>query len=46
MKDRYRNSQFYKGVDDYYGMNTCNKWTANAIEEYGNGHVTDVQIDC
>ena len=31
----YGNSQFYKGVGDYYLMNTCNKWTAKGLKSIG-----------
>jgi uncharacterized protein (TIGR02117 family) len=31
----YGNSQFYDGVGRYYIMNTCNKWTAKALESAG-----------
>lgn len=31
----YGNSQFYKGVGDYYLMNTCNKWTAKGLASTG-----------
>jgi len=31
----YGNSQFYKGVGDYYLMNTCNKWTAKGLKSVG-----------
>jgi len=31
----YGNSQFYKGVGDYYLMNTCNKWTAKGLRSTG-----------
>jgi len=31
----YGNSQFYKGVGDYYLMNTCNKWTAKGLNSAG-----------
>lgn len=31
----YGNSQFYKGVGDYYLMNTCNKWTAKGLKSTG-----------
>ena len=31
----YGNSQFYKGVGDYYLMNTCNKWTAKGLKSAG-----------
>ncbi len=27
----YGDSQFYKGIGDYYLMNTCNKWTAKGL---------------
>ncbi len=30
-KGIYGNSQFYKGVGDFYLMNTCNKWTAKGL---------------
>lgn len=30
-KGIYGNSQFYKGIGDYYLMNTCNKWTAKGL---------------
>ncbi|NOQ14006.1 MAG: TIGR02117 family protein [Methyloprofundus sp.] len=28
-------SQFYKGVGDYYFMNTCNNWTAKGLQSVG-----------
>ena len=28
-------SQFYKGVGDYYLMNTCNNWTAKGLQSAG-----------
>lgn len=31
----YGDSQFYKGVGDYYLMNTCNKWTAKGLKSIG-----------
>lgn len=31
----YGDSQFYKGVGDYYLMNTCNKWTAKGLKSMG-----------
>lgn len=31
----YGNSQFYKGIGNYYLMNTCNKWTAKGIRSAG-----------
>jgi len=31
----YGNSQFYKGVGDFYLMNTCNKWTAKGLRSAG-----------
>jgi uncharacterized protein (TIGR02117 family) len=31
----YGDSQFYKGVGDYYLMNTCNKWTAKGLKSAG-----------
>ena len=31
----YGNSQFYKGVGNYYLMNTCNKWTAKGLASAG-----------
>ncbi len=31
----YGDSQFYKGVGDYYLMNTCNKWTAKGLKSVG-----------
>ena len=31
----YGNSQFYKGIGDYYLMNTCNKWTAKSLKSFG-----------
>ena len=31
----YGNSQFYKGVGDFYLMNTCNKWTAKGLKSAG-----------
>jgi len=31
----YGNSQFYKGVGDYYLMNTCNKWIAKGLRSTG-----------
>lgn len=34
-KGIYGNSQFYKGVGDYYLMNTCNKWTAKGLKSAG-----------
>ena len=32
---KYGNSQFYKGVGDFYLMNTCNKWTAKGLKSAG-----------
>jgi uncharacterized protein (TIGR02117 family) len=34
-KGIYGDSQFYKGVGDYYLMNTCNKWTAKGLKSFG-----------
>jgi len=34
-KGIYGNSQFYKGVGDYYLMNTSNKWTAKGLKSAG-----------
>jgi len=34
-KGIYGDSQFYKGVGDYYLMNTCNKWTAKGLNSFG-----------
>jgi len=34
-KGIYGDSQFYKGVGDYYLMNTCNKWTAKGLKSTG-----------
>lgn len=34
-KGIYGDSQFYKGVGDYYLMNTCNKWTAKGLQSVG-----------
>ncbi|MBL4826412.1 MAG: TIGR02117 family protein [Spongiibacteraceae bacterium] len=31
----YGDSQFYRGVGDYYLMNTCNKWTAKGLKSAG-----------
>lgn len=31
----YGDSQFYKGVGDFYLMNTCNKWTAKGLKSAG-----------
>jgi len=31
----YGDSQFYKGVGDYYLTNTCNKWTAKGLSSFG-----------
>lgn len=31
----YGDSQFYKGVGQYYLMNTCNKWTAKGLASAG-----------
>ncbi|MCK5687869.1 TIGR02117 family protein [Myxococcota bacterium] len=31
----YGDSQFYKGMGDYYLMNTCNKWTAKGLKSAG-----------
>ncbi len=31
----YGNSQFYKGIGNYYLMNTCNKWTAKGLKSTG-----------
>ena len=31
----YGDSQFYKGVGDYYLMNTCNTWTAKGLRSIG-----------
>ena len=31
----YGDSQFYKGVGDFYFMNTCNKWTAKGLKSAG-----------
>ncbi|MFC3150629.1 TIGR02117 family protein [Litoribrevibacter euphylliae] len=31
----YGNSQFYKGVGDYYLLNTCNSWTAKGLKSVG-----------
>ncbi len=34
-KGIYGDSQFYKGVGNYYLMNTCNKWTAKGLKSAG-----------
>jgi uncharacterized protein (TIGR02117 family) len=34
-KGIYGNSQFYKGVGNFYLMNTCNKWTAKGLKSAG-----------
>ena len=34
-KGIYGDSQFYKGIGDYYLMNTCNKWTAKGLKSAG-----------
>jgi len=34
-KGIYGNSQFYKGVGNFYLMNTCNKWTAKGLRSAG-----------
>lgn len=34
-KGIYGDSQFYKGVGDYYLMNTCNSWTAKGLRSVG-----------
>ena len=34
-KGIYGDSQFYKGVGDFYLMNTCNKWTAKGLKSAG-----------
>lgn len=31
----YGDSQFYRGVGDYYALNTCNKWTAKGLKSAG-----------
>ena len=31
----YGDSEFYRGVGDYYLMNTCNKWTAKGLRSAG-----------
>lgn len=31
----YGNSEFYRAVGEYYLVNTCNKWTAKALESAG-----------
>lgn len=31
----YGDSQFYKGVGEYYLFNTCNKWTAKGLKSIG-----------
>ena len=31
----YGDAQFYKGMGDYYLMNTCNKWTAKGLKSAG-----------
>ena len=31
----YGDSQFYKGVGNFYFMNTCNKWTAKGLKSAG-----------
>ena len=31
----YGNSQFYKGVGNFYFMNTCNNWTAKGLKSAG-----------
>jgi len=31
----YGDSQFYEAVGDYFLMNTCNKWTAKALQSAG-----------
>jgi len=31
----YGNSQFYKGVGNFYFMNTCNNWTAKGLKSTG-----------
>jgi len=31
----YGNSQFYKGVGNFYFMNTCNSWTAKGLKSAG-----------
>lgn len=40
----YGNSQFYKGVGDYYLMNTCNKWTAKGLKSAGMGISTTLKL--
>jgi len=34
-KGLYGNSQFYKGVDDFHLMNTCNIWVAKGLQSAG-----------
>lgn len=34
-KGIYGNSQFYRGMGDYYLFNTCNKWTAKGLASAG-----------
>jgi uncharacterized protein (TIGR02117 family) len=34
-KGLYGDAQFYKGVGEFYLMNTCNKWTAKALKSAG-----------
>tara|TARA_Y100001970_G_C14247063_1_gene869041 strand:- start:172 stop:852 length:681 start_codon:yes stop_codon:yes gene_type:complete len=34
-KGLYGDSQFYRGVDDFHLMNTCNRWTANGLRSIG-----------
>jgi len=34
-KGVYGDGQFYKGMGDYYLMNTCNKWTAKGLKSAG-----------
>lgn len=31
----YGNSQFYEGIGTYHMLNTCNKWTAKALQSAG-----------
>ena len=31
----YGDSQFYRGAGEYYLTNTCNKWTAKALQSAG-----------
>ena len=34
-KGLYGDSQFYRGVDDFHIMNTCNRWTAKGLKSIG-----------